>query len=506
MSTLATAGRDRWWASERIGHWVPLAAIVAVAAALRLSTLGLQSYDFDEAFTVKAIDGSFAGMLHAVARNESTPPLYYTVAWLWARVFGTGEAGLRLLSALAGIVTVPVVYAAGRLASDRRLGLVAALIAATSPYLVFYSQEARAYALFTLLTILSVVCCLRAIAAPSPRAIAWWSLSIAAAIATHYFAIFFWLGQLGTLVVFGAPRRLLAWSSVAVGVVCTPLLVLAAHQARAGHVDWIGASSLPQRLRVMVETFALGATFMGTLPRSVLAVCGVLAVVMAAAIVTSLGFLLRRSDARERRPAAIAGLVAVIAVILPLVAALAGKDYVINKNLIPVVPLLALVFAAGLACRKAGRTGMLATAVLALAGLVLTIMSFVVADMRRPDVRQVSNELGRARRGRVVIFIPRWQVLFEHYQPSAHSLPNGGARVGEIDVFTTSSSLPPGTVPKEFALTRVRHGDTFNLFRFRSRTPVVVRPAHLARRTFSESGLTPIAVVENGAQPQVVNG
>ena len=75
------------------------------------------------------------------------------LAWLWVQAFGTGEVGLRLFSAVAGVATVPVVYAVGRTLASRRIGLVAAALAATSPYLVFYSQEARSYALFALLNL-----------------------------------------------------------------------------------------------------------------------------------------------------------------------------------------------------------------------------------------------------------------------------------------------------------------------------------------------------------------
>ena len=51
-------------------------------------------------------------MLGLIPQTESTPPLYYCVAWVWARVFGFGEAGLRSLSALCRGATVPVVYCA----------------------------------------------------------------------------------------------------------------------------------------------------------------------------------------------------------------------------------------------------------------------------------------------------------------------------------------------------------------------------------------------------------
>ena len=175
---------------------IEVCLIMVLAGVLRFWTLGLQSYDFDEAFTVQVIHGSFTEMLRAVARSESTPPLYYVLAWIWARPFGAGEIGLRSLSALAGVALVPVVYALGSVLGSRRIGLVAAIIVATSPYLIFYSQEARSYALFALLSTAGAVCCACAIQAPTTRAYSLWAVVSVAALATHYFALFLWVGQL----------------------------------------------------------------------------------------------------------------------------------------------------------------------------------------------------------------------------------------------------------------------------------------------------------------------
>ena len=73
-----------------------------VGAALRFATLGLQSYRYDEAVTVvRVLHSNFFDTVAAVPGSESTPPLYYMVAWLWSTLFGTAEVQLRSLSALA---------------------------------------------------------------------------------------------------------------------------------------------------------------------------------------------------------------------------------------------------------------------------------------------------------------------------------------------------------------------------------------------------------------------
>ena len=86
-----------------------------LAAVLRLSTLGLQSFWFDEAFTpLHVLHPSLVTTLEWVPKTENTPPLWYLIEWFDYRLLGNGEFALRLPSAIAGIALVP-----GRLA-DRR--------------------------------------------------------------------------------------------------------------------------------------------------------------------------------------------------------------------------------------------------------------------------------------------------------------------------------------------------------------------------------------------------
>jgi mannosyltransferase len=144
-------------AAERLAALPALAALTALGAALRFTTLAVQSYWTDEAVTVALVRQSFGKMLSSVPETESTPHLYYVLAWLWSQVFGTGEAGLRSLSALVGAATIPVAYAAVARLVSPRAGLVVAALAAVNPLLVWYSQEARSYALVVLLTGLSLV-------------------------------------------------------------------------------------------------------------------------------------------------------------------------------------------------------------------------------------------------------------------------------------------------------------------------------------------------------------
>src|SRR4051795_7902392 len=118
--------------------WI-VAGLTVLAALLRFLTLGVQAYHHDEIVTASRVlrDG-FGHAMDAVGFSESAPPLYYALAWVWTQLFGTGEVGLRSLSALAGVATVPVAYLIGRELRTRRTGLLAAALVAVNPMLLWY--------------------------------------------------------------------------------------------------------------------------------------------------------------------------------------------------------------------------------------------------------------------------------------------------------------------------------------------------------------------------------
>jgi mannosyltransferase len=124
--------------------------VVALGACLRLYRIGAQPLWVDEAASLRFARGSLSQLWSwSTLTDPGNPPLYYSLLHGWL-VLGDNEASLRLLSALFGVLTIPLVYALGRTIRDHRLGIVTALLFAISPFQVWYSQEARAYSLLTL--------------------------------------------------------------------------------------------------------------------------------------------------------------------------------------------------------------------------------------------------------------------------------------------------------------------------------------------------------------------
>ena len=135
---------------------------------------------------------------------EITPPLYFVAPWLTTQLGLTPEL-LRAPSLLAGVATIPLIYLVGLRTVGRPAALVAATLTTLSPFMIFYSAEARGYALAMALVLLSTLALLAAVDDGRAR---WWVVYAAAtwgAMYTHYTVVFVLVAQL-LLAALGHPR------------------------------------------------------------------------------------------------------------------------------------------------------------------------------------------------------------------------------------------------------------------------------------------------------------
>ncbi len=128
---------------------VLLLLILALAAGLRFYLLDGQSFWADEGNSVALAPKSTTEILGAAAADIH-PPAYYLLLKAWGGLFGLDEKGARSLSAVLGVFVVWGVYLTGSALRNKRTGLMAALLAAVNPFLIYYSQEARMYQLLAL--------------------------------------------------------------------------------------------------------------------------------------------------------------------------------------------------------------------------------------------------------------------------------------------------------------------------------------------------------------------
>ena len=455
-----------------------LAGITAAAAALRFATLDLQSFWVDEGATVQLLRGDFGELLDGLTVTEKTPPLYYVLAWLWTQPFGTGEVGVRSLSALAGVLTVPVAFALARDLVSARAGLVAAALVAVNPLLVWYSQEARAYALVVLLSALATLYGVRA-ARGRDGALWRWALASALALATHYFALFA-VAPLALWVLMRSPeRRRVQAATGAIGATGLALLPLAIDQSHNPGSNFITGTGLVTRVAQVPKQFLLGFDA----PLEVAFTIGVLALAAA-------GLWLARGE-RGSHAALALGLAALG---LPLVAAAAGADFVLARNLIvALVPLLVVLAAGFSAARGAGAA--LAGALVALS-LATVLAVFARPEFQRDDWRGAAEALGPAPVDRALVVNPiAGATPLELYLDDLEPFGEEFRPVGEIALIAVATRRP-GETPRPprppspsylgYELAERREADTFTLVRLR---------AVGEHRPIASAGLTAIKLV-----------
>lgn len=400
---------------------LPLAGVVLLAALLRLPTLGEQSLWSDEAATAAVLDVALGDLLAAVRDSESTPPLFYLLAWPVVDLLGGGETALRLVPALCSIATVPVLAAVGARLGGERAGLVTGLLAATSPLLVWFGQEARAYALLVLL------CGLATLALLDRRPLAW-GLAAAAALATHYFAVFLLVPQ-GVALLARTPglraRAAAVLPPVAAGLALLPLAV---DQRRADRASFIGELPLTERLASLAKQWLSGYDAPGE----------VVLTVLAGALVAAGIAALRGVDRR--------GLTAVVvaALALPLLAAAAGDDYVLTRNLLPAYAVALPLLGAGLA-----RVPASAAAALGAVWVATVVGVWLEPRSQREDWRAALVSAPAPAGGARVLAIdpPSGRVAALHYLPAGVRTFGGNAArpVTAVDVVQMASGSAGGS-------------------------------------------------------------
>jgi mannosyltransferase len=417
-----------------------VAGVTLLAAVLRFYRIGHQGFWFDEGNTALLVHFSPGKMLGLIPQTESTPPLYYCVAWAWARVFGYGEAGLRSLSAVCGVLTVPVAYAAGARLISRRAGLIAAALTACSPLLIWYSQEARSYEMLVFLSSVSLLAFACARATPTPRLLGAWVIASALALATHYYAILVVVPEAVLLLWTYRARRSVQLAIGAVTLCGLALIPLAIGQSGTGNANWIAINPLGRRLGQVVPQFAAG--FDGP-AHSVLEPIAIAVLVLAAVLVFT------RSEGGARRGALIAGGIALAGLVLNLLLIAGGVDDLITRNVLAIWMPAALFVAGGLAAARAQRVGLAAAIVLCALGVVTALGVTFDRNLERPDWRVVARALGTrpaataAGTGQRAILIQHYRDLLplSLYVPGLHFMGGAGATVSELDVV--SFTAPP---------------------------------------------------------------
>ncbi|MGV8141774.1 MAG: glycosyltransferase family 39 protein [Candidatus Woesearchaeota archaeon] len=133
--------------------YIWLFIIIILGLSLRLYNVDSQSVWTDESISAHTAMCDLKNIISNT--SEPTPPLYYIILFFWVKIFGTSAVMLRLLSVIISCVSIYLIYLLASTIYDYRIGLYSALLLALSPIHIFYAQEARAYSLVVMFSILS---------------------------------------------------------------------------------------------------------------------------------------------------------------------------------------------------------------------------------------------------------------------------------------------------------------------------------------------------------------
>ncbi|MBN1887822.1 MAG: glycosyltransferase family 39 protein [Thermoflexales bacterium] len=129
---------------EELAPWLVI-FITLIGGGLRVLLLDSKGMWLDETFSVWAASHRVGDMLQWIVKVDQHPPLYYLLLHYWIALNGDTPYDVRLLSALFGAGTIPIIYLIGKRMSGAIMGLAAAVFLALSPFNIYYAQETRMY-------------------------------------------------------------------------------------------------------------------------------------------------------------------------------------------------------------------------------------------------------------------------------------------------------------------------------------------------------------------------
>jgi uncharacterized membrane protein len=374
-----------------------LGAATIAGALLRFPGLSFESLWIDEIWSGYLVSGSPGDVVRRLVAADNHPPLFHLVQWPFPRLFPV-DVGLRLPSAICGVLAIPAMYAAGRRLFDEQVGLLAAWFLALSPFAVHASRDARYYSLLLLLGLLALLAFLRLRYRQDLRSALLFGLALAAILYTQYMgALFVGALLLAGVLESGRVRR----GTALAGLTALLLFLPWALAARAGVGNVLGDYWIePPTLSTAAAAMG-GLAVLGRYPWS----WPLLPAVLAALI--WLGFILRAGWSSSVR-------ICVVLVLTPVIAELlisTLRPLFLARTLIPVIPAILMLAARG-ALRS--RRPRIAAAVLLLTLLPASISQHLV-PMKEDWRGAVGYLAAEARPGEPVVVDPFHGKAVEHY-------------------------------------------------------------------------------------------
>jgi len=176
---------------------------LAIGAFIRLMGLDFQSLWLDEMYSVLyANTESFQELFSKsilTRSSEANPPLYYVFLYYWVKIFGESPVSVRLPSALAGILSICLIYQYAKTIFTEEIAVISSIIFSFSYASLYYSQEARAYSFLILFSILATFYWLKVVFDTNHKIsdVTKYIIIVTLTAYTHYFGLLLVCIQLG---------------------------------------------------------------------------------------------------------------------------------------------------------------------------------------------------------------------------------------------------------------------------------------------------------------------
>ncbi len=190
-------------AARRWSDWLVIAVPAATALVVGGYEIGGPSLWRDEAYTKDAITRSVSQIFALLGHQDAVHGAYYILMHVIAAAAGTSAVALRFPSLCAMVIATAFTAAIGRRAATLALspdagresrldipaltGLLSGMVFATAPYMTYYAQMARSYAIVTMFATIATYLLIRAYSDGRWR---WWAAYAAAVALTGLFNLF----------------------------------------------------------------------------------------------------------------------------------------------------------------------------------------------------------------------------------------------------------------------------------------------------------------------------
>lgn len=177
-----------------------LLVIVLLGFTLRLYQLDQESIWIDEILTIDhAQQQNISGVVQRVSLREGAPPGHYVLLHYWIQLFGNSSFSVRFPSVIFGTVSILIIFLVVRTIATDKIAIISSLFLATSMLQILYSQEARLYAMFTFLSLLStyfyITTFIKDGNKKEKKHLVGYIITTIAAVYTNYMALFLIAGQ-----------------------------------------------------------------------------------------------------------------------------------------------------------------------------------------------------------------------------------------------------------------------------------------------------------------------